>query len=247
MPPYKIILYCFFIILCPIGIVDWGNCVLALDSPGDDRAADEFGSEPASGDGSAVDESGSEAAFGDDMAADEREIQPKKKKKSKGKKREKGKKEKKSVTKLSNDLRDAKFKELEQFHHNWFNLPPNRVKKSLESAIKFCKVACTKDQCSADTTVSNNCHLMCPTSTLKNCPDLNPQTEASPETPEAPPQNNQAQTQPSEDVSNQTPPVVTVNGAPQEQTQISVQQAPIPSQPNVILPADQTPGGQDGG
>ena len=97
MPPYKIILYCFFIILCPIGIVDWGNCVLALDSPGDDRAADEFGSEPASGDGSAVDESGSEAAFGDDMAADEREIQPKKKRKNlKVKKGKRGKKRKRA-------------------------------------------------------------------------------------------------------------------------------------------------------
>jgi hypothetical protein len=209
----------------------WGHYVIAQDEPepasGDDTAADEV--EPASGTIKAE----------DDIAADERVIQPKKKKKKK-----------KGKPGLSPKLRDTKFKELEQFHHNWFNLPPNRVKKSLENAIKFCKTACTKEQCS-DAAVSNNCHLMCPTSTLKNCPDLTPKTEAPAEAPETPSQNDQAQEQtpqeqPSQDSPGQSAPVVTINGMPQEQVQ-ALQQAPISSDPNTILPADQIPADQDGG
>lgn len=62
------------------------------------------------------------------------------------------------------------FAKAEEFHKSWFNAPPDKVKASCEKLTKFCKVACTRAQC-ADAEVANHCHLMCPKSTIRDCPD----------------------------------------------------------------------------
>lgn len=62
------------------------------------------------------------------------------------------------------------FSEAEEFHKTWFNMPFPKIKASLEKLTNFCKGACTKGQC-GDEEVANNCHLMCPESTTKNCAD----------------------------------------------------------------------------
>ncbi len=62
------------------------------------------------------------------------------------------------------------FSKAEEFHKDWFNMPFPKIKASLENLIKLCKGACTKSQC-MDKTVGNNCHLMCPKSTTKECAD----------------------------------------------------------------------------
>jgi len=77
-----------------------------------------------------------------------------------------------SVEKTTQNLKELKaaFCEAEEFHKTWFNLPFPKIKASHEKLVKLCKSACTKSQC-ADDKVANNCHLMCPESTTKNCPD----------------------------------------------------------------------------
>lgn len=62
------------------------------------------------------------------------------------------------------------FSKAEDFHKLWYNLTSEKIKISLKNLTKFCKVACTKKQCMNDK-VANNCHLMCPESTTKQCPD----------------------------------------------------------------------------
>jgi hypothetical protein len=62
------------------------------------------------------------------------------------------------------------FARAEDFHKVWFHLPTTKVKSSLEKLTRFCKIACTSNQC-ADDEIANNCHLICPESTTQNCPD----------------------------------------------------------------------------
>ena len=62
------------------------------------------------------------------------------------------------------------FNKAEEFHKMWFHLPSPKIKTSLDKLTKFCKIACTASQCK-DEEVANNCHLICPRGTIKNCPD----------------------------------------------------------------------------
>jgi hypothetical protein len=62
------------------------------------------------------------------------------------------------------------FRQAENFHNNWYNLSTTEVKASHEKLIKFCKIACTKKHCMHDK-VADKCHLMCPETTTRNCPD----------------------------------------------------------------------------
>jgi hypothetical protein len=62
------------------------------------------------------------------------------------------------------------FNKAEEFHKMWFHLPSTKIKTSLVKLTKFCKLACTASQCK-DEEVANNCHLICPRETRKNCPD----------------------------------------------------------------------------
>lgn len=114
---------------------------------------------------------------GDDGAADEEQAPPKSKESSnaKGMKSKKGSKSNKD--KAKDKKREKKrqkllegFRQAEDFHNSWYNLPHAKIKTSLDKLTKFCKVACTKSEC-MDKEVANNCHLICPTSTIKQCPD----------------------------------------------------------------------------
>lgn len=62
------------------------------------------------------------------------------------------------------------FKQAQQFHMTWHNLPTTRITTSHENLIKFCKVACIKKHC-LDREVADKCHLMCPEETTRQCPD----------------------------------------------------------------------------
>ena len=62
------------------------------------------------------------------------------------------------------------FNRAEEFHKMWFHLPATKIKNSLDKLTKFCKIACTASQCK-DEEVANNCHLICPRNTIKDCPD----------------------------------------------------------------------------
>lgn len=62
------------------------------------------------------------------------------------------------------------FNKAEEFHKMWFHLSSPKIKTSLDKLTKFCKIACTASQCK-DEEVANNCHLICPRATIKNCPD----------------------------------------------------------------------------
>jgi len=62
------------------------------------------------------------------------------------------------------------FAMAEDFHKAWYHLPIAKVKSSLEKLTGFCRVACTRSQC-ADEEIANNCHLICPKPTTKQCPD----------------------------------------------------------------------------
>lgn len=62
------------------------------------------------------------------------------------------------------------FRQAHKFHETWHHLPPAKVKCSLENLINFCKVACIKKHC-MDKKIADQCHLMCPESTTKQCPD----------------------------------------------------------------------------
>jgi hypothetical protein len=62
------------------------------------------------------------------------------------------------------------FKQAQQFHMSWHNLPSTKIKTSHENLVKFCKVACTKKHC-LDKQVADKCHLMCPEETTGQCPD----------------------------------------------------------------------------
>jgi len=77
-----------------------------------------------------------------------------------------------NAEKTAQSLKELKaaFCEAEEFHKTWFNMPFPKIKASHEKLTKLCKSACTKSQC-ADEKMANNCHLMCPESTTKNCPD----------------------------------------------------------------------------
>lgn len=119
----------------------------------------------------------------DDIAADEvapaavksKEALKGKDKKSKGNKEKdnkEGDKENAKTKKRDKErekLREG-FRQAEDFHNTWYNLPGPKIKTSLEKLTKFCKFACTKSQCMNEE-VANNCHLMCPESTTKHCPD----------------------------------------------------------------------------
>jgi hypothetical protein len=109
-----------------------------------------------------------------------------KKKTAKEKTREKAESKAKVQTAAKEAQRRKKIKEdfskAEEFHKDWFNMPFPKIKASLENLIKLCKGACTKSQC-MDKTVGNNCHLMCPKSTIKECAD--PLQEPTIETEEA--------------------------------------------------------------
>lgn len=73
------------------------------------------------------------------------------------------------------------FRQGEEFHKKWFHLPSGKICASLDKLKKFCKAACTKKHC-LDEQVANNCHLICPDSTTKQCAD--PLKQADPETEE---------------------------------------------------------------
>jgi hypothetical protein len=77
------------------------------------------------------------------------------------------------------------FEKAEKFHNEWFHLSPVQLKKAAENLTKFCTVACTKKQC-ANLDIANNCHLMCPESTRKNCSDPLKQGGCGTETAEVP-------------------------------------------------------------
>lgn len=62
------------------------------------------------------------------------------------------------------------FSKAEDFHNMWFHLSSPKIKISLEKLTKFCKIACTARQC-ADEEIAHNCHLICPATTTKKCPD----------------------------------------------------------------------------
>lgn len=72
------------------------------------------------------------------------------------------------------------FRQGEEFHKKWFHLPSGKICTSLDKLKKFCKAACTKKHC-MDEQVANNCHLICPDSTTKQCADplkqVDPDTE----------------------------------------------------------------------
>gem|GEM_PF-2382065 len=84
---------------------------------------------------------------------------------NKEKKEKKNKKKDKKREKLMEG-----FGKAEDFHKMWFNLSSAKIKTSLDKLTKFCKIACTADQC-ADEEIANNCHLICPEATTKKCPD----------------------------------------------------------------------------
>lgn len=88
--------------------------------------------------------------------------------KNKGKTRKDQLKEKKAEEKRK--ILMEGFKKAEDFHKTWYNLPVAQIKTSLEKLTMFCKSTCTKSQC-RDEEVANHCHLMCPDSTTKLCPD----------------------------------------------------------------------------
>jgi outer membrane biosynthesis protein TonB len=107
---------------------------------------------------------------GDEIEDDEDDASSSKFKNSKNtnnidKENDKIKKRDKNLEKLLQGFREA-----EDFHKKWYNLPLPKIKTSLEKLTKFCKVACTKKQC-LNEDVGHNCHLMCPESTIKQCPD----------------------------------------------------------------------------
>lgn len=107
---------------------------------------------------------------GDEIVDDEDDDAPSKSKNSRNannldKENEKIKKRDKNLEKLLQGFREA-----EDFHKKWYNLPLPKLKTSLEKLTKFCKVACTKKQC-LNEDVGHNCHLMCPDLTTKQCPD----------------------------------------------------------------------------
>lgn len=57
-----------------------------------------------------------------------------------------------------------------EFHNEWFHLEPENIKTSLEKLRKFCRLACTAKQC-RDEEIANHCHLICPNTTTRACPD----------------------------------------------------------------------------
>ncbi len=85
--------------------------------------------------------------------------------KTKANKSKKNKKRNKKREKLMEG-----FSKAEDFHKMWFHLSSPKIKVSLEKLTKFCKIACTASQC-ADEEIAHNCHLICPATTTKKCPD----------------------------------------------------------------------------
>jgi len=62
------------------------------------------------------------------------------------------------------------FKQAEEFHKKWHHLSKKAINTSHDKLTKFCKTACTPKNCK-DAEIADNCHLICPDATKKNCPD----------------------------------------------------------------------------
>ena len=110
----------------------------------------------------------------EEMASDEDEVppvrsQPQTQSDSK-KKKTKAEVAKEQKAKIKRAKLLEGFRQGEEFHKKWFHLPSGKICSSLDKLKKFCKAACTKKHC-LDEQVANNCHLICPDSTTKQCAD----------------------------------------------------------------------------
>lgn len=186
MRAWKIFLRHLLTILLPIMILDLGGAEAAKKAK---KSAVKQEDSPIIGeldesDAIPLDESDNETATGEEEGA---ALKPNETSKTKVKtSKNKGKNGKEKVKIKIKDKKAEQerkrimegFSQAEDFHKMWYNLPPAKIKASLASLTNFCKVTCTKKQC-MDEEVANNCHLVCPETTTRQCAD--PLKQATPE------------------------------------------------------------------
>lgn len=171
MQAWKMLVNCLLVVLLPVIAIDIGGV----------GAAQKARKNTSKAESSAIvgefDESDISSDNADDAVEDEksRDLSKDKSQKLKANDKVKEKNNQNSTISKKKDKKEEEklkkgFRQAEDFHKTWYHLPFDQVKASLEKLTKFCKVTCTKNQC-MDEEVANNCHLMCPESTTKQCPD----------------------------------------------------------------------------